>query len=573
MFADLVGYSTMVEEDEKRTIEAVSTINRTIVLPTLQRHGGRLIRTMGDGFFAEFATATGAVQCGIEIHRAMRARNASPQLAFRIGINLGEMLAEGGDLYGRNVNVAARLETLAEPEGICLSHAVYEAVLGTLDARFEDGGTCMLRNINRPIHVWRWNHEDRTWGAIAPSTGPLELPSRPSLAVLPFTNMTGDRDQDYFADGLVDEIITALAKMRWFFVIARNSSFTYKGRSVDIRQVSRELGVRYVLEGSVRKAGAHVRITAQLIDGTTGNHLWAESLTCEIDQIFEIQDSIASSVAGAIEPKLRTAEIERARRKPTANLDAYDCYLRAQPYLVSGSGADIGAALELLERAADLDPSYALAQVAIAYCRQRQFLIGTVPVSPAFFAGAAALARRAVEIDPTNPEVLSTAAIVITLMGKDYTAGLEWIDAATRFNPNSSLGWARSGFIRCWVSEFSTGIEYFLRAMRLSPADPMTYTFQTGLGMAHMFLHDWPEALKWLRRAVATNRYDAPGYRFLAVTLVQCGEIEAARHVIRDLLAIDPLSSVSRSQVLTGYRDPEPRRLYIESLRQAGLPE
>ena len=226
MFADLVGYSSMVEEDEKRTIEAVTTIHKTIVLPSLQRNGGRLIRTMGDGLFAEFSTATGAVQCAIEIHRSMRARNAWPRLAFRIGINLGEMLDEGGDLYGRNVNVAARLETLAEPEGICLSHAVYEAVVGKLDVSFEDGGTCVLRNINRPIHVWRWSGAERAW-AVGPATGPLELPSRPSLAVLPFTNMIGDPGQDYFADGLVDEIITALAKIRWFFVIARNSSFTY----------------------------------------------------------------------------------------------------------------------------------------------------------------------------------------------------------------------------------------------------------------------------------------------------------------------------------------------------------
>ncbi len=574
MFADLVGYSTMVEEDERRTLDAVNDLHREIVLPSLDRHRGRLIKRMGDGFLAEFAAATSAVGCAVEIQRTMAARHEPPHLAFRIGINLGEVTEEGGDIYGRDVNIAARLEMLAEPQGICLSNAVYEAAVGKIDIPFENGGMCLLRNISRPVHVWRWRAEERNIGTSPPmAAGPPALPARPSLAVLPFTNMTGDISQDYLVDGLVEEIITALAKMRWFFVIARNSTFMYKGRSVDIRDVSRDLGVRYVLEGSVRRSPDHLRITAQLIDGMNGNHIWAETLTSKFDQIFAIEDEIAQSVAGAIEPKLRTAEIERARRKPTVNLDAYDYYLRALPHIMSGTSESFAAALSLLERAVGLDPSYALAHAAIAHCRLRQFLTGAVGPSSEFFKQTAALARRAVELDPADPEVLSMAAIAVTLMIKDYTAGREWIDAALRINPNASMAWARSGYIRCWVSEFATGKECFSRAMRLSPVDPMTYLFQTGAGMAHMFLHEWPEATDWLRRALSNNRHYAPAYRFLAVSLVQSGQIDEARQVVRDLLAIDPLSSVSRSQSGTGFRDAEPRRLYLDGLRQAGLPE
>ncbi len=545
MFADLVGYSSLMEENEAQTLDAVTAIHGATVRPSLDRHGGRLIRTMGDGFLAEFIAASSAVACGIDIQRAMAARDTPPPLAFRIGINLGEITESGADIYGREVNVAARLETLSDPEGICISAAVHDAVLGKVEARFEDGGVHALRNIARPVHVWRWCPEERSFGLAATAGGQLALPSRPSVAVLPFTNMTDDPSQDYFADGLVEEIITALAKVRWFFVIARNSSFTYKGRSVDIRQVARELGVRYVLEGSVRKSRDRVRITAQLIAGATGSHIWADTMTGDMDQIFELQDAIAESVAGAIEPKLRSAEIERAGRKPTA----------------------------LLDRAIALDPEYAAAHAAIAMCRMRRFLIGALRVSPEFLEDTVGIARKAVQLDPADPEVLSTAAIVVVLMGKDYVAAREWADASTRLNPSSCSGWARSAFVRCWTSEFATSVEYFRRAMRLSPADPMMYAYQSGLGMAHLFLGDWAVAIEWLRRALSNNRLYAPAYRLLAVALVQSGKVDEAKQVVRQMLAIDPVSSLSRSHYYTGFKDAEPRRLYVESLRLAGLPE
>jgi len=336
--------------------------------------------------------------------------------------------------------------------------------------------------------------------------------------------------------------------------------------------VGRELGVRYVLEGSVRKAGNRVRITGQLIDVTTGTHLWADRFEGTLGDIFELQDQVATSVVGAIAPQLERAEIERAKRKPTESLDAYDYYLRAQPHLVTGSAGDITSALDFLQKAAALDPAYALAHAGIAWCRLLQLLGGSEQPTPEFLRAAATVARRAVEIDPHDPDVLSAAAIVVCLMGRDYAAGTEWSDISTRLNPNSSLGWGRAGYIKCWVSEFRAGIECFNRAMRLSPFDPMTYVFQSGLGMANMFLGDWPAAIAWLRRSLSNNRHFAPTYRFLAVSLVGSGQLEEARRVIAELTTFDPLSSMRRAQ-MTGFRDEAPKRLYIDSLRRAGLPE
>jgi len=390
MFADVVGYTRMVEANEAQTLRAFDDICAGLVRPALEQRRGRLIKLTGDGFLAEFRSAVSAVECGMAIQSAMAARAAEPHIAFRIGLHLGEVIEENGDLYGHDVNLAARLEKIFEPEGLCLSNAVYEAVRGRVGGHFEDGGRRALHNIERPVHVWHWAPENRSYGLSGPPTaGSPPRPARPSLAVLPFTNMTGDPAQEYFADGLVEEIITAIARLRWLFVIARNSTFTYKGRAVDIRQVSRELGVRYVLEGSVRKSADRIRISTQLIDGATGNHIWADTMNGPLAEIFDLEDTIAEGVAGASEPKLRSAEIERARRKPIANLDAYDFHLRSLPHIVAGTAHDIATALDLLERAVALDPAYALAYAEIAGCRLRQWLIGA-----SVWSRAAGLTRR-----------------------------------------------------------------------------------------------------------------------------------------------------------------------------------
>jgi TolB-like protein len=326
--ADVAGYSRLMEADEEGTLERLKALRRELIDPKIAEHKGRIVKTTGDGMLVEFASVVGAVRCGVEVQRGTLDHELElpdeRRIRLRIGINLGDVIAEGDDIFGDGVNVAARLEAVAEPGGICVSRVVHDQVRDKLDLAFEDLGEQQVKNIAKPVHIWRIS-----LGAKPEATAPLALPDKPSIAVLPFVNMSGDPEQEYFADGMVEEIITALSRIRWIFVIARNSSFTYKGRSVDVKQVGRELGVRYVLKGSVRKGGNLVRITAQLIDAATGAHLWADRFDGSLENVFDLQDQIATGVAGVIEPALRAAEMQRAGRKPTASLDAYDLYLRA----------------------------------------------------------------------------------------------------------------------------------------------------------------------------------------------------------------------------------------------------
>src|SRR5213082_277879 len=325
--ADVAGYSRLIGADEQGTLNRLRSIRTEVVDPKINEHHGRLVKTTGDGFLIEFGSVVDALRCAVEMQQQMAERNTGPadRIEFRIGINVGDIVVEDGDIFGDGVNVAARLEGLAEPGGICVSARVQEDAAGKLDLAFDDIGEQALKNIARPIRVYRVRVASPS---ISPPQAALPLPDKPSIAVLPFQNMSGDPEQEYFADGMVDEIITALSRFRNLFVIARNSSFSYKGRAVDVKQVARELGIRYVLEGSVRKAANRVRIIGQLIDTATGAHIWADRFDGALDDVFELQDQVAASVAGAIGPKLEQVEIGRAKRKPPENLDAYDCYLR-----------------------------------------------------------------------------------------------------------------------------------------------------------------------------------------------------------------------------------------------------
>src|SRR5437667_5330553 len=329
--ADIGGYSRLMGADEEGTLAALKAIRRELGDPKIAEHRGRIVKTTGDGLLVEFASVVDAVRCAVEVQRAMADRNAGvpaeKRIEFRFGIHQGDIIVEDGDIFGDGVNLAARLEGLAEPGGICVSGRVRADAAGKVDVAFDDLGEQSLKNIARPLRVYRVRLDE------APAThtpaAALALPDKPSIAVLPFQNMSGDPEQEYFADGMVEEITTAIARLSWLFVIARNSSFTYKGKPIDVKQVAAELGVRYVLEGSVRKAQNRVRITGQLIDASTGNHIWADRFDGALDDIFNLQDRVASSVVGALEPRLRLSEIERASRKPSASLDAYDLYLRA----------------------------------------------------------------------------------------------------------------------------------------------------------------------------------------------------------------------------------------------------
>src|SRR5450631_1978467 len=364
--ADVAGYSRLMGIDEEGTLAALKTLRRELIDPKISEHRGRIVKTTGDGALVEFASAVDAVRCAMEIQRALAERNASipedRRIEFRIGINVGDIIIDDGDIYGDGVNIAARIETFASPGAICLSDNAYQQIKGKLALDVSDLGEQQLKNIAQPIRVYGVRYEA---ASVRPA---LTLPDRPSIAVLPFQNMSGDPEQEYFCDGMVDDIITGISRIKWLFVIARNSTFTYKGRAVDVKQVSRELGVRYVLEGSVRKVADRVRITGQLIDAITGAHIWADRFEGSLENMFELQDQVASGVVGAIDPKLLEAEMARVKRKPPANLDAYDCFLRASDYVYQWTNESNEAALRLFYKAIELDPNYAQAHAFALQC-------------------------------------------------------------------------------------------------------------------------------------------------------------------------------------------------------------
>jgi adenylate cyclase len=394
--ADVVGYSRMIGADETGTLARLRTLRREVVEPLVAESGGRVFKTTGDGLLAEFPSTVQALRCAIGVQERLR----GDELQLRVGVHQGDVVVDGGDLLGDGVNVAARLEGLAEPGGICISGRVREDATGKIALDVEDLGEPELKNIVQRHRVFRVRLD-------APERPALPLPDKPSIAVLPFQNMSGDPEQEYFADGMVEEIITGLSRVRSFFVISRNSSFSYKGKSPDARHVSRELGVRYVLEGSVRRAGTRVRITGQLIDATSGVHLWADRFDGALDEIFDLQDRITSAVVSAIEPAVRSAEIERAQRKPPESQQAYDLALRALPHMNSFNRERLAEAARLLRRATEIDPSFAVSFARLAVCLYVPLAQGWVPATKERFDEIEFLVRIALERSDSDPEVLA----------------------------------------------------------------------------------------------------------------------------------------------------------------------
>jgi adenylate cyclase len=443
--------------DEEGTHERLKAHLGELVNPKIAEHRGRIVKNTGDGFLAEFASVVDAVRCAVEMQHGMAERNASTtsekRIEFRIGVNLGDVIAEEHDIFGDGVNVAARLEALAEPGGICVSRVVRDQVRDKLDFVFEDLGEQQVKNIARPVRVYRVRDSGAANTSLAPTPPELPLPDKPSIAVLPFQNISGDPEQEYFADGMVEEIITALSRIRWLFVIARNSTFTYKGQAVDVKQVGRELGVRYALQGSVRKAAGRVRITAQLIDATNGAHLWADRFDGSLEAVFDLQDKVASSVAGVIEPALQAAEIRRSSERPTGDLRAYDLYLRAVPHIYAWESGSTLAAQDLLGQAIERDPSYGPALGYAAYCYVQIEVSGWAPDWETNRRKAVALAEQAVRAARSDPGVLANAAIVLGYFGEEIGAAVGMIDRSLALNPSFARGWMFSGWLRLMAGE------------------------------------------------------------------------------------------------------------------------
>ena len=574
--ADVAGYSRLMGADEEGTHAALKVYRHEIIDPKIAEHRGRIVRIIGDGLLVEFASVIAAVRWAVEVQRAMGERNAGlpheKRIEFRMGINAGDIIIDGTDIWGDGVNVAARLETLAEPGGICVSSRVQEDVHGGLEIAFEDIGEQQLKNIVRPVRVYRV----RLKGAA--KAAPAQHPHKPSIAILPFNNMSGDPEQEYFADGMVEEITTALSRTRWLFVIARNSSFTYKGRAVDVKQVGREMGVRYVLEGGVRKSADRVRITAQLIDASTGAHLWADRFDGSLEDIFELQDQVTASVVGAIAPRLEQAEVERAKRKPTESLDAYDYFLRGIASLHSWTKESNDEALRLFSKAIELDSDFASAYGMASWCYVRRKGSRWIIDRAQETAETARLARRAAELGWDDAVALAWGGFALAYVVHDVEVAAALIDRALQLNPNLAEAWHFSGWVRIYLGEPEAAIEHLAHAMRLSPLDPLTFVTQMAIAFAHFFAGRYDDASSWAEKALATS---PPGLRerpvyhpallIAAASNSLAGRLEEARNAIARLRQLNPTPHISNLKNQIPLRRPEDLARYTEGLRKAGL--
>jgi TolB-like protein/class 3 adenylate cyclase/Tfp pilus assembly protein PilF len=576
--ADVANYSRLMGADEEGTLARLKALRRELADPKIKEHRGRIVKTTGDGLLIEFASVVDAVRCAVEVQREMAERNAevSPdrRIEFRMGINIGDIIREGRDIFGDGVNVAARLEGLAQPGGICVSRAVRDQVRDKLDFSFEDMGDREVKNIARPIRVHRILlgeaaiSSELTPAAVADPR--LALPDKPSIAVLPFHNMSGDPEQEYFADGMVEEIITALSRIRWLFVIARNSTIAYKNQAVDVKRVSRELGVRYVLEGSVRKAGQRVRITAQLIEAETGAHVWADRFDGSLDHVFDLQDQVATGVVGVIEPTLRQAEIERARRKRPDNLDAYDLYLRAWPLAFVAMPEAADKALHLLEKAIAIEPEYGAAHAFIAWCYHTRYLRAGLAEE----ARLAALrhARIAIATGGDDATALAVAAFIIGIFERDYETAFNAFDRSLALSPSSALAFGLSSLIRAWSGDNASAIEHAERALRLSPFDPLSYNPYNALAYTHFFAGRFDEAASAAGMAAQANpRFSIP-WILRTAALAKVGRIDEAKASAQRLLDVEPGFTVN-SFLACNVTSAERLAEIGDALRAVGLRE
>ena len=572
--ADVVGYSRKVSEDEEATLRTLG-IYRTTIAELIAQHGGRIFATAGDSMMVEFGSAVQAVRAAVAVQRALYRRNADlpdvRRMEFRIGINLGDVIAEEGDLLGDGVNIAARLQEIAEPAGICLSNAVRDQIEGKLEFPLAALGQRSLKNIPRPVLVYRVD-----WGVDTPAAptmlggGALTLPDKPSIAVLPFANISGDSEQEYFVDGITDDIITALSHYRWFFVIARNSTFAYKGRpGVDVKQVARELGVRYVLEGSVRKAGNRIRATAQLIEAENGQHLWAERFDRDLADIFALQDEITQSVVGAIEPEMLLVEGRRAARKGAANLDAFDCCMRGVWHFHQHTLDDNMLAETWLRRSIELDPRLSQAHTYLARTLNSRIWWGWSRDIERDQSHVGTAAARAVAFDDRDPYA-HYALFLASMLARRQEQALAEAQRAIDLNPNFALGYFALGWVRIFLGHFAEAVDPMLRSLRLNPNDPQRHTFINHVALAYYHQGKYEEAVRYAERALSGRRLPFI-LRTLLACLGQLGRTTEASRVLAELQRIELVDAEQYWEIINPYADPAHRAHFIEGLRKGGM--
>lgn len=565
LVADVVGYSMLVGSDETGTLACLESLRREVVAPVLGKHSGRLFKSVGDGFLVEFSSAVQAVTAAQAIQQA----NATGALQLRIGIHVGDVVVQGDDLMGDGVNIAARIEGVADPGGIAISRAVYEQVRDRLNVGFSDKGEVELKNIARPVHVFAV-----AGPKTAQPTTALPLPDKPSIAVLPFQNMSGDPEQEYFADGVVEDVITGLSRNRELFVIARNSSFTYKGKAVDVRQVGRELGVRYVLEGSVRRAGPRIRITGQLIDAQSGAHLWADRFDGALEDVFELQDQVTSSVVSALGPTIERAEIARSFEKPTEILQAYDHYLQGLAHFYRYTKEANEKALEHFQSAARADQDYARAFIQSAMCLSVRRAMAWSPGTDPENIQAEQWVRRALQLNSRDPFVLARAGSVLAYLLRKNDECLALLERALELDPNDAFAWTWNGWARVWLGRPEEAIDRFEHALRLNPFDPQIVHTQTGMASALGSMDRYDDSELWAMKALQELPNYPPALRMLVRAQALAGRIDDARQSLAVYLKVDPQARVSnlRQRFAPGNRNDLAEKL-LAAFRLAGLPE
>ncbi|CAN5301913.1 adenylate/guanylate cyclase domain-containing protein [soil metagenome] len=569
--ADVAGYSRLMGADEEGTLARLTAHRREALDPAIARNRGRIVKTTGDGLLAEFASAVDAVRCAVEVQSEMAGRNdtgaENRRIDFRIGINVGDIVEQDGDIFGDGVNIAARLESIADPGGICVSARVHEDAAGRTGYSFEDIGEQALKNIARPVRAYRLRPASADPAPVA--LPPPRLPDRPSIAVLPFQNMSGDPEQEYFADGISEDLITALSKLRGFFVIARNSTFAYKGKTPDIRQVARDLGVRYVLEGSVRKAGERLRVTAQLIDASTGNHIWAERYDRPVADIFAVQDEITASIVATIEGKLYAAENLRAKTRPTESLDAWGCVVRAMPSVWTWSSRDDENTLKLLKRAVELDSNYARPHSVMAWLYAARVHLGAAAYEQEVQT-ALSHARRAIDLDLDDPWG-HLAAGYIHAITRRIPSALEELGSAIARNPSFALAEMFLGLAYAYAGRVDEAFAHLDIATRLSPRDDIEAANLSIIGLGHLIAGRYDEAVTFERRAVQLLPHLGTAWRTLTAAAGLSGDLDLATHALGESKRLQPGLSLAWVEQYHPIVRPEDRARYIDGLRKAGL--
>ena len=568
--ADVVGYSRLMGINEEGTLAALKTHQRELIDPKIAEHRGRIVKTTGDGALVEFASAVDAVRCAVEIQCAMSERSAAipedRRIDFRIGINVGDIIIDEGDVYGDGVNIAARLEGIADRGGICISDDTFRQVRDKIDVGFDDAGERQLKNIERPVRVYRVQL-GKTVQRVERAPASTK---RPSIAVLPFQNMSGDPEQEYFADGMVDEIITGLSRIKWLSVVSRNSSYLFKNRPATMKDVAATLGVRYVLEGGVRKSGNRVRITAQLIDAETDAHLWAEQYDRLLEDVFALQDEITMCVVGAIEPSVRKAEIDRIKRQRPDSFTAYDLLLQSQQFVFAGMPAEAAKAITLLEQALKLEPNYSAAHAYLSWCLHARFGRGGLREEDRL--AAVDHARAAVALGNDDATALAIAALVLAYDGHDVSTALKVFDRALELSNCNVFALCWNAAILAWIGRSELAIERAQRALRLGPFDSLIWRAHHALSIAYFDSHRYGDAADSARSVIAANSAYSLPRAILAAALVRLGRLDEARAAARTVLEHEPSFTIHGT---ARYSELEPAvfRPMADAWREAGLPE